>query len=107
MYAKTENTVNIHSKWSGTNNCVYAQLISIVLSIIIIVWCTIELIKIDGRRKEYLVNSRFLETETGEKLCEKDLVFGKKLIWKSKGVPYEVTMMERHSGKLLVNEKAT
>ena len=44
--------------------------------------------------------------ETGEKLCEKDLVLGTKLIWKSKGVLYEVTIMEHHSGKLLVNEKA-
>ena len=62
----------------------------------IIVWCTIELIRSDGRRKEYPVNSRYLETETGEKLCQQDLYFGSKVIWKAKGKPFSVTIMETH-----------
>ena len=54
-----------------------------------------ELIDANGR-KEYVVASRFLETELGEKVCEKDLYFLNKVIWKSKGIPYEATILEVH-----------
>lgn len=61
-----------------------------------IVWCTVELKRIDGSTKEYPVRANKLETETGEKVTQKDLYHGSNVIWKARGKPYEVCVLETH-----------
>ena len=66
--------------------------------ILLIVWCTVELVKTDGSIKmEYVVKSSYLETEWGEKVSDRDLFDGNHLIWKCKGVCYEVSICGTHS----------
>lgn len=77
-------------KYSGCKH----KLVNIV--IVLLVWCTIKLESPVGSNREYSVHSRFLQTETGEKVTEKDLFFGNSVIWMSKGKPYEVTVLETH-----------
>ena len=64
--------------------------------IIFIVWCTIEATSNNGKMKEYCVNSKYLETETGDPVGMKDLFFENTILWKCKGVPYKATVLETH-----------
>ena len=50
-----------------------------------------------GGKDEYCVHSRFLETESGDKASKRDLFSGNILIWKAKGKPFEVEILETHS----------
>ena len=59
-------------------------------------WCTVQLTKNDGTTKEYGVRSSYLETENGEKVTLKDLFYGSNVIWKARGRPYSVVVMETH-----------
>ena len=58
------------------------------------VWCTVRLC--DGSENEYSVSSCFLKMESGEKVSMKDLIFGNKIIWMTKGKPFEVEVLEMH-----------
>lgn len=64
---------------------------------LLLVWCTISLKKSDGTIEERVVRSKFLETECGKKVNHKDLYIGNILIWKAKGVPFEVQLLQTHS----------
>lgn len=55
-----------------------------------IVWCTVT----DAKGKQYNVCSKSLETETGEKLSQNDLLLDGSVIWRLKGKPYEVVITE-------------
>ena len=60
-------------------------------------WCTVELVKSDGKKIEYTVNSKYLETESGQPVSEEHLHINSKVVWKSKGKPFEVTILDTHS----------
>ena len=47
----------------------------------------------DANRKEYSVNSKFLENEEGDPVSSKDLYIGSSVIWKLKGKPYKVVIV--------------
>ena len=61
-----------------------------------IVWCTVELTTKKGT-KEYTTSSKTLQTEDGNPVAESDLTFGNTVIWLSKGIPYETTILGLHS----------
>ena len=64
---------------------------------IFIVWCTVKEERQDGTMTERCVNARFLETELGDPVGPNDLYFGNNVIWRFKGKPYEVSILETHS----------
>ena len=45
-------------------------------------------------KKTYIVSSKHLETEAGDPASASDLFLENKIIWKSKGKPYEVTIVD-------------
>ena len=49
-----------------------------------------------GAAEEH-VSSRYLETEDGEPVGLNDLHFENKVIWRCKGVPYEVIILHTNS----------
>ena len=48
-------------------------------------------------KKVHLVHSKFLETELGESVGVNDLFCENLVIWRCKGIPHEVTVLDTHS----------
>ena len=61
-----------------------------------VVWCTVELETRNGQKNEYTVSSKVLETECGKPVMQSDLYFENTVIWKSRGKPYQVVILETH-----------
>ena len=53
-------------------------------------WCVLEL----ENKKQYKVHCKYLEDELGDPLNAEDLQIGKAVIWKSKGTPYQGSIVE-------------
>ena len=71
-------------------------MVNLIFILFFTVWCTVQLTKNDGTTNEYDVRSSYLETENGEKVTLKDLFYGSNVIWKARGRPYAVVVMETH-----------
>ncbi len=94
--AKAADAYKSPDKLKKESKCIVVSQVYIYILVLVIivntVWCTVE----THTHKEYCVNSKHLETEVGNPVGVKDLFFENKVIWKSKGLPYEVTILETH-----------